>query len=142
MALELGNRTSAEVVTRTHATAVPRNAVRNTGLITVTLMDCIAAIASLAGRRARAFITQTEKAKKNPAISPQPSAEKSEKQKHKRPPAAKNPPAEERQRAGTQRPQSASGGCPPLGSVTGSDTTTPDAGGGGGPRVVAEVARR
>ena len=63
MALGLGNRTSAEVVTRTHATAVPRNAVRNTGLITVTLMDCIAAIASLAGRRARAFITQTEKAK-------------------------------------------------------------------------------
>jgi hypothetical protein len=36
---------------------------------------------SAGGRRARPFITETEKAKKSPAISPQPSAVKSVKVK-------------------------------------------------------------
>ena len=39
-----------------------------------TLIDCMAAMPSADGRRARAFITETEKAKKSPAINPQPSA--------------------------------------------------------------------
>lgn len=38
------------------------------------LMDCMAAIPSAEVRRARAFITATEKAKKSPPIKPHPSA--------------------------------------------------------------------
>src|SRR5262245_29468459 len=53
----------------------------NNGLMTVTLMDCMAAMPCAAGRRARAFITKEEKAKKTPPINPQPSAEKSVKAK-------------------------------------------------------------
>jgi hypothetical protein len=41
----------------------------------------MAAAPCAAGRRPRAFITKDEKAKKTPAISPQPSAEKSVKAK-------------------------------------------------------------
>src|SRR5262249_21150931 len=44
-------------------------------------MDCMAAMPCAAGRRARAFIMKAEKAKKTPAISPQPSAVKSVKAK-------------------------------------------------------------
>jgi hypothetical protein len=40
----------------------------------VILIDCIAAIPSAEGRRARAFITEVEKAKKSPPINPHPSA--------------------------------------------------------------------
>jgi hypothetical protein len=47
-------------------------------------MDCIAAIPCAGGRLARAFIMQAEKAKKNPAISPQPSADKKVRTKSKR----------------------------------------------------------
>jgi hypothetical protein len=46
-------------------------------------MDCMAAMPSADGRRARAFITQTEKAKKSPAIKPHPSAATSPKVKSK-----------------------------------------------------------
>src|SRR5262245_57090034 len=49
----------------------------NNGLMTTTLMDCMAAMPCAAGRRARAFITKDEKAKKTPPISPQPSVERS-----------------------------------------------------------------
>jgi hypothetical protein len=38
------------------------------------LMDCIVAMPSPAGRRARDFITKVENAKKTPAINPLPSA--------------------------------------------------------------------
>lgn len=57
------------------AAAVPKNTPIKDGLITVILMDCMAAMPWGAGCRARAFITKDEKAKKTPAISPQPSAE-------------------------------------------------------------------
>ncbi|WP_333127379.1 MULTISPECIES: hypothetical protein [unclassified Microcoleus] len=59
------------------AAAVPNSAVINNGLIAVILMACMAAIPCAGWSRARAFITNVEKAKKTPAISPQPSAEKS-----------------------------------------------------------------
>src|SRR5262245_48969559 len=72
---------SEETARKKQAAAVPRNAVINNGLITTTLMDCMAAMPCAAGRRARAFITKDEKAKKTPAINPQPSAEKSVKAK-------------------------------------------------------------
>src|SRR5262245_16283079 len=72
---------SEETARRTQAAAVPRKAAINNGLITTTLMDCMAAMPCAAGRRARAFITKDEKAKKTPAINPQPSAEKSVKAK-------------------------------------------------------------
>jgi hypothetical protein len=39
-------------------------------------MDCMAAMPAPRGWRAGAFITKAEKAKKTPAISPQPSAAK------------------------------------------------------------------
>src|SRR6187551_1106680 len=107
MAPGLCHRTSAEIITRTHATAVPSNTVRNSGLITTTLMEFMAAIPSRAGRRARAFITATEKAKKNPAISPQPSAVASVKAKSKLSPVAIKPPADERPTAGIQPTRSA-----------------------------------
>jgi hypothetical protein len=45
-------------------------------LITVILMDCMAAMPCDGWSRARALITKVEKAKKTPAISPQPCAEK------------------------------------------------------------------
>ncbi|WP_240041376.1 hypothetical protein [Paenibacillus ginsengarvi] len=41
----------------------------------VALMDCIAAIPCIAGRRVSAAITKVENAKKMPAINPEPSAE-------------------------------------------------------------------
>jgi hypothetical protein len=63
------------IVATMQSTAVPKNVPRNSGLITTTLIDCIAAMPGAAGRRARALITQAEKAKKNPLISPQPRAE-------------------------------------------------------------------
>src|SRR4051794_14857452 len=43
-------------------TAVPTKTTRNTGLITTTLIDFIAAIASNAGSRRSAFITKLENA--------------------------------------------------------------------------------
>jgi hypothetical protein len=43
-------------------------------LITATLTDCIAAVPSSGGRRTSAFITNVEKAKRTPAISPDPIA--------------------------------------------------------------------
>jgi hypothetical protein len=45
------------------------------------LMDCMAAMPSAGGSRPSAFITKAEKAKKTPAINPQPSAVKSVKAK-------------------------------------------------------------
>jgi len=50
---------------------------KNKRLSTTTLMVCMALMPCSGGRRDRAFITQTENAKKNPAISPHPSADKS-----------------------------------------------------------------
>ena len=50
------------------------NAPRNEGFITTTLIDCIAAIPSEEGTRARAFITKLENAKKTPPISADPSS--------------------------------------------------------------------
>ncbi|WP_248277297.1 hypothetical protein [Brasilonema octagenarum] len=41
------------------------------------LMDCMATMPCVGFSRASALITKVEKAKKTPAISPQPSAEKS-----------------------------------------------------------------
>src|SRR5262245_19819653 len=67
-------KSEAIIITRTQATAVPKKTARNSGLIIATLMDCMAPIPSADGRRARAFITAAEKAKKSPAINPQPSA--------------------------------------------------------------------
>ncbi len=68
----------------------------NTGLITTTLMDCMAAIPALGGKRARAFITKAENAKKTPAISPQPSAATSVTAKSKASIVAIKPPADYR----------------------------------------------
>ena len=48
-------------------------AARNDGLITTTLIDCIAAMPSEAGRRDRAFITKLENAKKMPPTKADPS---------------------------------------------------------------------
>ena len=64
----------AATITRRQAAAVPRKAPKNQEFTTATLMDCIAAMPSSAGSRANAFITKVEKAKKTPAIVPQPSA--------------------------------------------------------------------
>src|SRR5680860_626586 len=67
---------SEAMIKTTQSTAVPRNVARNTGFGIVTSIDCMAAIPAGAGIRASAFITAVEKAKKIPAISPQPSAAK------------------------------------------------------------------
>ena len=64
----------AATITRRQAATVPRKAPKNQEFTTATLMDCIAAMPSSAGSRASAFITKVEKAKKTPAIVPQPSA--------------------------------------------------------------------
>src|SRR5688572_1851021 len=56
------------------AAAVPRNTSMNHGLMTVRLMDCMAAIPSPCGMRASAFMMKVEKAKNTPAIKAQPSA--------------------------------------------------------------------
>ena len=48
---------------------------RNKGLMTTTLIDCIAAIPCAAGSRPRAPMTKVEKAKKMPPIRPEPSAD-------------------------------------------------------------------
>jgi hypothetical protein len=45
-------------------------------------MDCMAAMPAPRGWRAGAFITKAEKAKKTPAISPQPSAARNAKTKN------------------------------------------------------------
>jgi hypothetical protein len=55
------------------STAVPKNAPRNEGLITTTLIDCIAPIPSAAGTSARAFIMKLENAKKIPPTKAEPS---------------------------------------------------------------------
>ena len=57
-------------------TDIPRKTPRNIEPTTIAQATavCIAAIPSSGGRRAKAFITKDEKAKKAPAISPQPSA--------------------------------------------------------------------
>ena len=54
--------------------AVPKNVPRNNGLSTTTLMACMAEMPALGGWRSSAHITVAEKAKKNPAIRPEPSA--------------------------------------------------------------------
>jgi hypothetical protein len=46
----------------------------NNGETAVILIDCIAAIPCAGWSLARALITKTEKAKKTPAINPQPNA--------------------------------------------------------------------
>ena len=46
----------------------------NHGVGAAVLIDCMALMALLGGRRPRAFITNTEKAKKTPPTTPQPSA--------------------------------------------------------------------
>src|SRR5215472_5057461 len=73
---ELGEcqRASEMIITRAQPAAVPKKTERKSGLRMAILMDCIAAILPAAGRRARACITATEKAKKSPAINPHPSA--------------------------------------------------------------------
>src|SRR5262245_40330810 len=62
------------IITRAQPAAVPKKTERKSGLRMALLMDCIAAMPPAAGRRARACITATEKAKKSPAINPHPSA--------------------------------------------------------------------
>ena len=71
------------MITKTQPAAVPKNTARNTGLIMATLIDYMAAMPWADGRRARALITETEKAKKRPAINPQPSAATSAMEKTK-----------------------------------------------------------
>jgi hypothetical protein len=46
----------------------------NAGVTAMRLIDCMAAMPWAGCRRARAFITKLEKAKKTPALSPQPRA--------------------------------------------------------------------
>ena len=50
------------------------NTDRKTGLITTTLIDCIAEMPAACGRRPSAPMTKVENAKKIPATSPEPSA--------------------------------------------------------------------
>src|SRR4030095_9438582 len=64
---------SEEIARRTQPAAVPKKTAKNAGLITATLMDCMAAIPCAGEKRASAFITDAEKAKNTPPISPQPS---------------------------------------------------------------------
>jgi len=64
---------NAMPVSARHKSAVPKKASMNPGLTTVTLMDCMAAIPCAGERRASAFITNAEKAKNTPPITPQPS---------------------------------------------------------------------
>src|SRR3981081_1526097 len=59
----------------THAAVVPQNVAANKGANAAALMNCMAAMLCVAGRRPRPFMTKAEKAKKTPAISPQLSAE-------------------------------------------------------------------
>ena len=66
---------NADTVKTTQPAAGPKNAVMNNGLITATLMDCMAAIPCAGGSRPSAFIMKAEKAKKIPPTNPQPSAE-------------------------------------------------------------------
>src|SRR5829696_2637570 len=55
-------------------TLVPTKSERNPRLSTVTLIDCMAAMPCPAGSRARAAITNDEKAKNTPATIPHPRA--------------------------------------------------------------------
>ena len=57
-----------------HNAAVPKKTARNSGLSTVTLIVCMAAIPLDAGIRKSAFMTKFEKAKKMPPTSAHPSA--------------------------------------------------------------------
>jgi len=50
--------------------------VRKSGLRAVTLIDCIVAMPLVGERLQSALITKLEKAKKSPAMSPQPSVAK------------------------------------------------------------------
>ncbi len=52
--------------------AVPKNAVKNTGFNTATLMDCMAAMPSAGASRPSAAMTKAEKAKNSPPMSPAP----------------------------------------------------------------------
>lgn len=50
------------------STALPRKTPKNKGLSIVTLMACIVVMPAVGSNRARAFITEAEKAKNTPAI--------------------------------------------------------------------------
>ena len=67
---------SEEIARKTQPAAVPKKKAKNKGLITAMLMDCIATIPCAGERRANAFITNAEKAKNTPPISPQPSPDR------------------------------------------------------------------
>jgi hypothetical protein len=54
--------------------AVPKKTPRKIGLSTTTLIACMAEMPAAGGWRSSAHITVAEKARKNPAISPEPSA--------------------------------------------------------------------
>src|SRR3954452_12151597 len=60
--------------TATHSAPLPSQASMKDAVITVRLIDCIAATPSGAERRASPPITNDENAKNTPATSPQPSA--------------------------------------------------------------------
>src|SRR5918995_548795 len=67
---------SAHTAEAPQARAVPKSAAMKAGVTAATLMACMAATPCSAGRRPRAFITKAEKAKKTPAPTPQPRAER------------------------------------------------------------------
>lgn len=83
VALVVPNLKNEAVPRKTQKKAVPKKTKLNIGLSTVILMDCIAAIPCSTERRARAAITNVEKAKNKPAIKPVPSAEAKVKPKSK-----------------------------------------------------------
>src|SRR3712207_5376892 len=97
------------------ATAVPKRAAIKAKVTAATLMACMAATPFSAGRRAKAFITKAEKAKKTPAIIAQPRAARRVRTK--------------------RRPFII---CEILRSLS---SLAPDTGGSGVPRVVGEVLR-
>ena len=65
---------AATTTTATHSSAVPTKPSMNSAVITVTLIARIAATACAGGRRSNAAITNTEKAKNTPPITPAPTA--------------------------------------------------------------------
>src|SRR6478672_278560 len=65
---------TAHTARTTHSAPVPSHTSRNAGVGARRLIHCIAAIPAGASARARPSMTNAEKAKKTPALRPQPSA--------------------------------------------------------------------
>src|SRR6476659_182014 len=78
----------AETASTRESAAVPKKVPRNTGLSTTTLTDCMPEMPDAGGIRPSAAMTHAEKARKKPAMRPEPSAARNVKANNKDPIAA------------------------------------------------------